>query len=172
MSVKLTREEIKAKVAASTVKELRKKAAEYNVVGRWEMNKQQLVEVICDLLEEEEKRKPVAKCKIVDDAKGENGSDADSFQNAPRKTKDEYIRKISIGTIVAFRVIVRGIEKVKSAAVIEINEDKKFYRVMNKAGFEFVIDESELVWVKTGKRWPRGVYNLLKANEFEFAKER
>ena len=72
--------------------------------------------------------------------------------------KKEYIKNLRKGTILAFRV--KCSEKVLSAMVIEINIVN--ITVETKNGTKFIIDRDSILWVKTGERWPKGIYNLLK----------
>lgn len=85
--------------------------------------------------------------------------------------KQEYIDKISVGTIVAFKTEVRGVEKVKSAAVEKISRQKQKLKLKNKIGTEFIVDFADVLWVKTGNRWPKGIYTLLKETNSKKKKE-
>ena len=40
--------------------------------------------------------------------------------------------------------------------------NRQLVKAENKVGKEFIIPFKDILWVRTGKRWPRGVYNLLK----------
>lgn len=68
-----------------------------------------------------------------------------------------YLERIEIGTIVAFK-LESG--KVISAKVIKKSTSKKKLLLETNYGQEFKVDWSDVIWVKTGRRWPRGVYKL------------
>ena len=68
---------------------------------------------------------------------------------------------MSVGTLVAFKT--NG--KVKSAKIIKKSTKNELALVETKVGKQYRINYDDIVWVKTGKRWPRGVYNLLKGIE-------
>lgn len=79
--------------------------------------------------------------------------------------KQRYIDDLSPGTIIAFK-LPDG--RVKSAKVTKKSSANKIAEVKTEYGAEYIIPFDSIVWVKTGKRWPKGVYNLLKgksANE-------
>jgi len=73
--------------------------------------------------------------------------------------RKEYIESAQIGTIVAYRT-ENG--KVKSAKIINRSTSKRRFKVETKYGAQSVISFDDVVWVKTGTRWPKGVYNLMK----------
>lgn len=70
-----------------------------------------------------------------------------------------YVENVQIGTLVAFKSITG---KVKSAKVIKRSSKNRRLKVETKYGAEFVIPYDDVIWVRTNKRWPKGVYQLLK----------
>ncbi len=118
-----------------SVKELREKAKELGIVGRWDMNKDQLIEA----------------CK-----KAEN--ETEKVENKP----DDKMNRIDvapIGTLVAVR-LESG--KVKSAKIVNRNLAEKKLKLETSYGEQFVVGYSQIVWIKTGTRWPNGVYKELR----------
>lgn len=79
------------------------------------------------------------------------------------KTRDsqkmQYVEQIEIGTIVAFR-LASG--KVKSAKVVKKSTKNRKLKLETEYGAVYIASFDDVIWVRTGKRWPRGVYNLLK----------
>lgn len=73
--------------------------------------------------------------------------------------KKSYIENVKIGTLVAFKSLTG---KVKSAKVVKRSTKNRKLKVETKYGAEFVISYDDVVWVRTNKRWPKGVYQLLK----------
>lgn len=83
------------------------------------------------------------------------------------KTKDEYIQSAEEGAIVAFRLNFeskRGLKltKVISGKIVENEQDQEVYVVETRNNLKYVVPYSSVVWVKTGGRWPKGVYDEMK----------
>lgn len=73
--------------------------------------------------------------------------------------KTQYIETAEIGTIVAFK-LPNG--KVKSAKIIRRSSSKKRFLLETNYGDQYIVPYDDVVWVRYGNRWPRGIYNLLK----------
>lgn len=72
--------------------------------------------------------------------------------------KQKYINSLEIGQILAFKI---G-ESVISGKVVDIGE---YIRVETKNDTQFIISEEDIIWVKTGQRWPKGVFRALKGEK-------
>ncbi len=181
----------KENLQGKSCKELRERARELNIVGRWDMTKEQLIEAILGVenaMDSENKTEkvnaifihgglsrrdqvirvgdqsandeckvdnPVAAASVVAEVKVEN-------ESAGAKTSDQkmsYVEGVEIGTIVAFR-LSNG--KVKSAKVVKKSTKNRKLKLETDYHAEYIVSYDDIVWVRTGKRWPRGVYNLLK----------
>ena len=149
-----------------TCKELRELAKDMNISGRWDMTKDQLIDAIlrAEVVENtNESESAKDKCKIdnqenvveVEDKveKKSANVDVDMAQKMP------YIENVEIGTLVAFRLF-NG--KVKSAKVIRKSTKNRKLMLETDYGAKYIVPYDDIVWVRTGKRWPRGVYKLLK----------
>lgn len=78
------------------------------------------------------------------------------------ENKRNYVETAELGTIIAFT----GFDgKVRSAKIVDRNDEDKWFKAVTKYGAEFTIKYENILWVKTGKRWPKGVYMLLKGKE-------
>lgn len=75
------------------------------------------------------------------------------------EVKLSYIENADLGTIVAF---ISPSGKAKSAKIIGRDVDNKILEVETSYGAKFKVAFSDVIWVRTGKRWPKGVYELLK----------
>ena len=71
----------------------------------------------------------------------------------------KYVENVKVGTLVAFKT---GPNKAKSAMVQKRSTKNRKLKVVTKYGKEFIISFDDVIWVHTNKRWPRGVYNMLK----------
>lgn len=151
---------------SKTCKELRELAKERNISGRWDMTKPQLIEAI---LGTEVVGEPVKNESVKDEVKIDNleesGVDVEAKEKESASTeidmqqKLQYVENIAIGTIVAFR-LSNG--KVKSAKVAKKSTKNRKLKLETDYGAEYIVNYEDIVWVRTGKRWPKGVYKLLK----------
>lgn len=146
------------------VKELRDLAKTFNIVGRWDMNKAELITAIekaKSQLQEGMSVESIENVSVEKDNKNKIISDNPRKECAEDMNKKTYINNMSVGTLVAFKT--KG--KVKSAKIIKKSTKNELALVETKVGKQYRINYDDIVWVKTGKRWPRGVYNLLKGIE-------
>ena len=151
---KMRKEELQAK----TRDELRAIAKEMEISGRGSMTKAQLVEAIANS----------ANGSAEDGSKNENekaeeqvvkdtcNADTKMDGNSKRMT---YVETVEPGTIMAFR-LPDG--KVKSAKLVKRSTKRRMLLLVTSYGKEFKVPFEDVVWVKTGTRWPCGVYKLLK----------
>lgn len=156
---------------SKTCKELRERAKELNIVGRWDMTKEQLIETILGVenamnseIKTNNGQSTNDECKVDDHIAAVNVVAEGKCENESVgvNTNDQrmsYVERIEIGTIVAFR-LSNG--KVKSAKVVKKSTKNRKLKLETDYGAEYIVSYDDVVWVRTGKRWPRGVYNLLK----------
>lgn len=170
---------------AKTKKELRAIATEMEITGRWDMTKAQLIDAILgaksaesskqENVEEVVSQSANDECK-VDNHECENveveekvENDSANVAKVNMEQKMSYIENIDIGTIVAFR-LSNG--KVKSAKVTRKSTKNRKLKLETDYGAEYIVSFDDIVWVRTGKRWPRGVYKLLKGQVDANGKEK
>ena len=170
---------------AKTKKELRTIATELEITGRWDMTKPQLIDAILgaksakngehENVVDANLQSANDECK-VDNHEGENNVEAENKaenESAGVKVNMEqkmtYIENIDVGTIVAFR-LSNG--KVKSAKVARKSTKNRKLKLETDYGAEYIVSYDDIVWVRTGKRWPKGVYKLLKGQVDANGKEK
>lgn len=73
--------------------------------------------------------------------------------------KNDRIQNAPIGTIVAFKAPGGRIRSAKIKLRSTVN---RRLLVCTEYDAEYNISYDDVIWVKSGKRWPKGVYNLLK----------
>lgn len=73
--------------------------------------------------------------------------------------KNDRIQNAPIGTIVAFKA-PGG--RIRSAKIKLRSTANRRLLVYTEYDAEYNISYDDVIWVKSGKRWPKGVYNLLK----------
>ena len=163
-----------------TCKELREQAKVLEISRRWEMTKGELIEAI--LKAEEAKFSNVkAEAKSAIDEVGVDNQEGVEVEEKTEKEftntevevdmgqKMHYIENIDIGTLVAFR-LSNG--KVKSAKVVRKSTKNRKLKLETDYGAEYIVSFEDIIWVRTGKRWPKGVYRLLKGLGDNNGKER
>lgn len=145
-----------------TVKELREIAKELEIVGRWDMNKTQLIEAIemaqavQDLSDEDIEFE--GDCIIK-----ENNSNQSEGTQKVTKTTDDYLNNIEAGTLVAFKRNSKDIAMSGKFVSFDENNDNLVY-VESRRGTMFKIQKENIIWVKTGSRWPKWVFTLFNHN--------
>lgn len=150
-----TKEELEAK----TVDELRKIAPKVGVKNCRKLKKAELIDAIIDeqLIDVEGKVvEPVSeKSEVKTEVKVEDVIEAIPVTS----NREAYVDSAKVDMIVAFK-LTNG--KVKSAKIIKRSTPKRRFLVETKYGAQFIISFDDVVWVKTGTRWPKHVYNLMK----------
>lgn len=154
-----------------TCKELRDLAKELNISGRWEMTKGELIEAILGAEEVSVPKKPnetksaKEECKVdnqedvVVEEKDEKESAGNESHEVNMEQKMRYIEGVELGALVAFRL---SSGKVKSAKVVRKSTKNRKLKLETDYGAVYVVSFEDIIWVRTGKRWPKGVYRLLK----------
>lgn len=89
----------------------------------------------------------------------EETQDAAQTDKFVEDQKLAYIETSPLKSIVAFRT-PNG--KVKSAKIIKRSSTRKQLMLETSYGKQYVIPYSDVIWVRSGKKWPCGVYRLLK----------
>lgn len=142
-----------------TVADLRKIAKNFHIVGRWEMNKSQLIIKILLVQEEREAEKK----------QSENEETEETFENEKVMQDDsnndhsKYLANIEVGRLVAFNDHNMGI--VRTARVVNISQKRQQLKVIDIYGSVEVISFEQVAWVKTGKRWPRRLFRLIRCGQ-------
>lgn len=165
----------KADLQNKTCKELRELAKELCISGRWDMTKSQLIEAIlkAEVVKNTENNESAKDEDKIDNHKVvevevKNEKESANINNIDVKQKMLYVENIEIGTLVAFR-LSNG--KVKSAKVMRKSTKNRKLKLETDYGAEYIISYEDVIWVRTGKRWPKGVYRLLKGLVDENEKE-
>lgn len=134
-----------------TYKELIKEAKELKIVGRWDMRKDELIKAI------EAKKKEASKAE----EKAEEIKLIPIRKKEDRSSKSAYIENVEPGVMVAFKFA----NKAKSAKLIARNSKERKLKLVTSYGKEYIVSYDDVLWIKTGPRWPKGVYRLLKGLE-------
>lgn len=135
-------------------KELREIAKGLKIQGRWDMTKEEL---ITNIMAASENGK-----SDVDEINDQNITDeckSDDQVHINMEQKMRYIENVELGTIVAFH-LANG--RVKSAKVVKKSTKSRKLKLETNYNAEYIVSYDDIIWVRTGKRWPKGVYELLK----------
>lgn len=169
---------LKKEMGEKKVKELLGIAKELQIVGRHEMKKADLIDAIVNIKSSVEIAEPeIENADVEDEIKAiakaewdvkETPSIIDAVAND--NNKKDYIDNVKIDTLIAFKI---NETKVLSGKIIEIHKDQ--FVVETKTKIKFNVKKKNVIWVKTGERWPKGVYLALKGghlNEYKASGER
>lgn len=150
-----------------TVKELTVKAKEMGVscyAGGKRLSKEKLVDAIM-AVQEQPSDKPVEQPEQVEENNApevpeEEERKPNGLSDEERRQRhNQYVENVKVGTLVAFKT---GPNKAKSAMVMKRSTKNRKLKVETKYGKELIISFDDVIWVHTNKRWPKGVYNMLK----------
>ncbi len=133
-----------------TVAQLLEIAKELKVLGRHSMRKQELIDSIIQMQSNKSSLEDV----IAEDAEVQWSND-----DQKEDMKAAYIDNAKIGMLIAFKVNDR---KALSGKIEEIHQAG--FVVKTKNGVKFSVRKKNVMWVKTGSRWPKGVYLALKGD--------
>lgn len=113
--------------------------------------------------EKVEQIKPeVKESKVVSEAKKLEKKKLTDEEKAAKKQK--YVDDAQVGTLVAFRC---DTGKVKSAMIIKRSTSKRRFLLETKYGAKYKVSFDDVLWVRTNKRWPKGIFKLLRGEETE-----
>lgn len=84
-----------------------------------------------------------------------------------KKGRSDYIVEAEINMIIAFRLNFQSndktnLTKVISGIILENDKENKRFLIETRNGLKYVVPYDSAVWVKTGNRWPKGVYDEMK----------
>lgn len=139
------------------VDELRKVASSVGIKNAKRYKKVDLVDMIISV-----QNPPEAVIEEVKEEKEKEevaGVSEDIDNDGIDSNKLRYINEAPIGTLVAFK-LPNG--QTKSAKIINRSTGRKKLKLETVYGKQFVVSYSDIVWVKSTNKWPRGVYNQLK----------
>lgn len=135
--------------------------------GKSMLSKKELIDGICKAMESND---DVADAqKAINEAGEKVKNEVKNEIVVDRKVKDERILSAPIGTLIAFREPETG--KLNTAKLTNRNKTKKLIKCETQYGKEFLISFSDIVWTKTGSRWPKSIYNELKGKKADAGKE-
>lgn len=156
-----------------TVADLRKIAKNFHVVGSWEMNKSQLIMEILLAQKDLEVRKESCLNAIevyeAEKKQSEKEQAKETFENKKvmqdnsNNDHSKYLANIEVGRLVAFNDHNMGI--VRTARVVNISQKRQQLKVIDIYGSMEVISFEQVAWVKTGKRWPRRLFHLIRCGQ-------
>lgn len=150
-----------------TVEELLILAKQGGIVGRHKMRKEELREKVITAIEGEMNkayaRRNAGATTLValSNLTASNKDLATNASTTAINPKTTYVETAAIGMMVAF-IDKRSFGKVRSAKIIERLPEKRSLRLETEYGWNFTIPYEDVIWVRTTKRWPRGIYNALK----------
>ena len=164
----------KKELQAMKARDLMRMATTLGIKGSWDMKKADVIEAILRAESAKVSEQAVEANSVVNNDQSakvnvkvdDHGNDVEAVDKVENETasidmsqKLPYIESAEIGTTVAFR-LANG--KVKSARIIKKSTKNRRFMLETSYGAQYIVSYDDIVWVRTGKRWPRGVYRLLK----------
>lgn len=148
-----------------TAKELLAKCKEFGLQcyrGKSRLTKGELIDSLLNVNNTENANSNIGTFEI------ENASDVNEVESnvepEPEKewvneNKEKYIEEAEEGTLIAF-LDLKG--KPRTAALVNRSSKRKVVKLITEFGWEFIVPYANVLWVRNGTRWPKGVYKLLK----------
>ena len=151
---------VKRELMSETMSTLRMIAKNKNIVGRWDMKKETLVDAILEsdrlgLEHEQDPKDELVEVDFTEDFDEPCQTDEDPIEQL-FDTKAKYRKNAEIGTLIAFRI---G-PKLMTAMIKEIHHNDLI--VETRKGSKFTVNKDHVEWFKTGNRWPKHIYRELK----------
>ena len=146
------------------VVDLRNMASTYGIKNVKKYKKQELVDMICEIIDGQKPTVVDEEVSVVVEEDDNNSVETETDELSEEEIAERrmpYVENAPIDTIVAFKLPTG---KVKSAKIINKSTKNRKLKVETAYGAQFIIPYDSVIWVKTGTRWPKGVYNLLKGN--------
>lgn len=117
---------------------------------------------------EVEQAKPeIKESKVVTETKKLNEKKILTDEERAAK-KQKYVDDAQPGVLVAFKT---DTGKVKSAMIVKRSTSKRRFLLETKYGAKFKVSFDDILWVRTNKRWPKGIFQLLRGNSLETTEE-
>lgn len=146
------------------VVDLRNMASTYGIKNVKKYKKQELVDMICEIIDGQKPTVVDEEVSVAAEEDDNNNVETETDELSEEEIAERrmpYVENAPIDTIVAFKLPTG---KVKSAKIINKSTKNRKLKVETAYGAQFIIPYDSVIWVKTGTRWPKGVYNLLKGN--------
>ena len=102
---------------------------------------------------------PKKQSQVVEETKKLQEKKRELTEEERTEKKLGYIEGAKVGTLVAFK---SDTGKVKSAMIVKRSTKNRKFKLETRYGAQFIVSFDDVVWVRTNKRWPKGVYQLLK----------
>lgn len=155
----MTQKELKSRKA----KDLMKYATSLGVKGAWKMHKAEVIEAILRAESSDQKIESATDEEKIDNDKSEVSESkvektSEVAYDAEHKMK-AYTETATIGMLVAFK-LPDG--KVKSAKIVKKSTKNRKFMVETEYNQQYLVSFEDILWVRTGSRWPKGIYRLLK----------
>ena len=143
------------------------KVAKYLGVKRYKgksmLSKKELIDGICKVMESND--------DVTDAQKAiSEAGEQEKKVEIDRDAKDKRIISAPLGTLIAF--YEPETNKLNTAKLTNRNKVKRLIKCETQYGKEFLVPFENIRWVKTGSRWPKGIYNELKGKKADAGKEK
>lgn len=136
--------------------------------GKTRFRKGELIDAILNVQKQEVKdnRLPISVTEVVEEKIEEDVSvvvkekETTDITQLPGTKK--YLEGIQLGTLVAFK---EASGKLNTAAVCNVSFKRRQLRLVTQYEKEFIVSFDDVIWVRTTKRWPKFVMDVLKQQQ-------
>lgn len=151
------RQELESKKVDELRKICKENGVSYYENGK-KITKAAMIDKLLDIINE--RANSIKQNKQLDKDNTDEHIDAEEAERLEKKKR--YVEQAKIGNIVAFKIPENG--KVISAMITKKSTNGRKFMVETKYGVEYKISFDDVLWVRTNKRWPKGIYLLFKKN--------
>lgn len=144
--------------------ELARYCKDYNIPhyhGKNRFRKAEMVEAILNVQEPPE-IDPAVESKIEKSNIGVAAKEKEAADVKQLPGTKKYLENINVGTLVAFK---EPSGRMNTAAVQNISFKRSKLKLATQYGKEFIVSFDDVIWVRTTKRWPRFVLDILKGQQ-------
>lgn len=145
------------------IMELCKEANLPRYKGKSELSKEEMVDSLlenCDVMSEEEaQNEQVEKSDCVNVKPVECENSEVECKPWEMVDKAKYIDELEPGVLVAF---YDNKGKPRTGKFVNRSSKKKIIKLVTEFGWEFIVPYENVLWIRFGNRWPKGVYKILK----------
>ena len=114
----------------------------------------------CDVMSEEEAQNEQVECHCCDKEEPCECHKSDVEQKPWEMVdKTKYIDELEPGVLVAF---YDNKGKPRTGKFVNRSSKKKIIKLVTEFGWEFIVPYENVLWIRFGNRWPKGVYKILK----------
>lgn len=128
--------------------------------GKTKLTKKALIDAI--LLINQPEAEPEKEVKEIEKCIPEECAAPREDDNRPSKKTKDYLEEIEVGMLVCF---VDDNDKANTAKVVNVSQSRRVLKLVTQYNREYIVPFADVLWVRTGERWPTFIMQLLKGKQ-------